>query len=169
MMPSKANRYQAIAKDATQPRGSKTGSSGHTTNTLCSEVLATIADGALNHQGVSGLADELHISERHLRRIVRARTGSSPLQLNTAKRLGTAKQLITETNLPIIDIAFMADFSSLRQFNAVFKLAFKTSPRAMRKTVLRTPQKRSHRFVALPLSHLVDMPVSAPFIRRAST
>jgi AraC family transcriptional regulator of adaptative response / DNA-3-methyladenine glycosylase II len=82
---------------------------------------------------VHGLADSLHISERHLRRLVKDRTGTSPLRLNKAKRLSVAKRLVVQTELSIIDIAFNAEFSSLRQFNAVFKETFRVSPREMRK------------------------------------
>jgi AraC family transcriptional regulator of adaptative response / DNA-3-methyladenine glycosylase II len=104
-------------------------------DTLSVEILDSIQAGKLNDKGVRGLADSLHISERHLRRLVQAKTGTSPLHLNDTNRLDTAKRLVIETALPIIDIAFMSDFSSLRQFNDVFKEAFKTSPSEMRKTV----------------------------------
>ena len=100
---------------------------------LSLEILGHIDAGAINDQGVHGLADSLHISERHLRRIVQARTGTSPLRLNKAKRLATAKLLITQTELPIIDVAFTSEFSSLRQFNDVFKDTFNISPSEMRK------------------------------------
>lgn len=104
-------------------------------NDRSAEVLDSIDTGAINDQGVHGLADSLHISERHLRRLVHDRTGLSPLQLSTNKRLGAAKKLVIQTKLPIIDIAFKTEFSSLRQFNAVFKETFKTSPSKMRKTI----------------------------------
>jgi AraC family transcriptional regulator of adaptative response / DNA-3-methyladenine glycosylase II len=107
---------------------------GRLKNDLSVEILGSIDAGELNDKGVHGLADSLHISERHLRRIVHDRTGTSPLHLNKEKRLSAAKLLILRTKLPIIDIAFIAEFSSLRQFNDVFKAAFKISPREMRKT-----------------------------------
>jgi AraC family transcriptional regulator, regulatory protein of adaptative response / DNA-3-methyladenine glycosylase II len=102
-------------------------------NDLSTEILGSIDAGELNDKGVHGLADSLHISERHLRRLVHDRTGESPLHLNKTKRLKTAKLLILRTNLSIIDVAFIAEFSSLRQFNDVFKEAFNVSPREMRK------------------------------------
>jgi AraC family transcriptional regulator of adaptative response / DNA-3-methyladenine glycosylase II len=104
-------------------------------NDLSLEILDNIDAGAVNDKGVRGLADSLHISERHLRRIVHDRTGASPLHLDREKRLSAAKLLITQTNLPITDVAFTVEFSSLRQFNDVFKQAFKISPREMRKAV----------------------------------
>jgi AraC family transcriptional regulator of adaptative response / DNA-3-methyladenine glycosylase II len=97
-------------------------------------ILNNIDAGVLNDHGVHGLADTLHISERHLRRLVQNRTGDAPSRINQAKRLDTAKQLVTQTNLPITDIAFQVAFSSLRQFNDVFKRTFNTSPTEMRKT-----------------------------------
>jgi AraC family transcriptional regulator of adaptative response / DNA-3-methyladenine glycosylase II len=106
---------------------------GRLKNDLSVEILDSIDTGEINDKGVHGLADSLHISERHLRRLVHNRTGVSPIHLNKSKRLRVAKLLITQTKLPIIDIAFSAEFSSLRQFNAVFKDTFKTSPREMRK------------------------------------
>jgi AraC family transcriptional regulator of adaptative response / DNA-3-methyladenine glycosylase II len=106
---------------------------GRLKNDLSVEILDSIDTGEINDKGVHGLADSLHISERHLRRLVHDRTGVSPLHLNRSKRLSAAKLLITHTKLPIIDIAFSTEFSSLRQFNAVFKDTFKTSPREMRK------------------------------------
>lgn len=102
-------------------------------NDLSLEILDNIDAGALNNQGVHGLADSLHISERHLRRLVQDRTGTSPLRLSKTKRLTAAKLLIIDTKLPIIDIAFNTDFSSLRQFNDAFKSTFSVSPREMRK------------------------------------
>src|SRR5688500_6386954 len=108
---------------------------------LSLEILENIDKGALNEKGVQGLAESLHISERHLRRLVRDRTGTSPLRLNQAKRLSTAKELVIQTKLPITDIAFSAEFSSLRQFNAAFKSAFNASPREMRKVFWNVREK----------------------------
>ena len=126
---------------------------------LSHKVMHSIAAGAIHDQGVRGLAETLHISERHLRRIVRKQTGSSPLRVDTAKRLEAAKWLITGTNLPITDIAFTTDFSSLRQFNGVFKHAFNMTPRTMRRIVSSTPVRRPHRFAAISLAHLVQAPL----------
>lgn len=110
-------------------------------NDLSLEILNKIDSGAINDKGVHGLANSFHISERHLRRIVQDRTGSSPLQLNKIKQLDAAKLLVTQTKLPIIDIAFSTNFSSLRQFNDTFKATFKTSPREMRKAFLLISKK----------------------------
>lgn len=122
-------------------------------NDLSLAILGSIDAGAINDKGVRGLADSLHISERHLRRIVQDRTGSSPARINKAKRLHAAKLLVLQTTLPIIDIAFIAEFSSLRQFNDAFKGAFKISPREMRKSAAFAPAttKKPLTSVIMPL------------------
>jgi len=102
-------------------------------SSLSKEILSSIEAGAINDKGVCGLAHTLHISEQHLRRIVRDKTGTSPVHLNNKRRLMTAKRLTVRTKLPITEVAFSAGFSSIRQFNDEFKRAFKTSPREMRK------------------------------------
>ncbi len=112
---------------------------------LSSAVLNGINDGSMNEKGVHGFAESLHISERHLRRLVHDRTGASPTTLNNTRRLEAAKALITQTNLPIIDVAFRSEFASLRQFNDVFKEVFKISPRQMRKKAQSTQPSITHK------------------------
>lgn len=116
---------------------------GRLKDNLSLEILSSIDAGDVNEKGVHGLADSLHISERHLRRLVQARTGASPTSLNNTKRLNAAKLLVAGTTLPIVDIAFRVDFSSLRRFNDAFKDAFKISPREMRKAALLIPLSRA--------------------------
>lgn len=126
---------------------------------LPAEIMDGINAGAINDVGVHGLADSLHISERHLRRIVHDKTGTSPLHFNQAKRLDAARLLVIRTKLPIIDIAFIAEFSSLRQFNDVFKDAFKTSPREMRKSasLARTKKVADSIVLSLKISYAALM------------
>ena len=100
---------------------------------LAIQVIDRINAGDIDSYGIHGLANSLLISERHLRRIVHEQTGISPNQLNRVKRLNDAKYFVTKTQVPIIEIAFNVGFSSLRQFNYAFKVAYKTSPREMRK------------------------------------
>jgi AraC family transcriptional regulator of adaptative response / DNA-3-methyladenine glycosylase II len=45
-----------------------------------------------------------------------------------------AKRLLTETDLPVTDIALQSGFGSLRRFNAVFQEVYKRPPTAIRRT-----------------------------------
>ena len=79
------------------------------------------------------LAARLGVSDRHLRRIFETQFGVSPLQYLQTRRLLTAKQLLTDTQLPVTDIAHMAGFASLRRFNAAFVGNYRLSPSRLRK------------------------------------
>jgi len=79
------------------------------------------------------LAARLGISERHARRVFEAHWGVSPLQYLQTRRLLSAKQLLTDTPLPIADVARLSGFASLRGFNAAFATHYRLQPRQLRK------------------------------------
>jgi AraC family transcriptional regulator of adaptative response / DNA-3-methyladenine glycosylase II len=83
---------------------------------------------------MTALADKLGVSERHVRRIFEAHWGVSPLQYLQTRRLLTAKQLLTDTRLPVNQVAFLSGFASVRRFNAAFVGHYRLQPRDLRKT-----------------------------------
>lgn len=96
-------------------------------------ALRLIEQGALEEGGVPVLAARLHLGERQLRRLFANELGVSPLQVEATRRLLFAKQLLTETTLPITEIALAAGFASLRRFNAAFREAYGLAPTRLRK------------------------------------
>ncbi len=97
-------------------------------------ALRLIEQGALEHAGVPALAARLHVGERQLRRLFAAEIGVSPLQVEATRRLLFAKQLLSETALPITEVALAAGFASLRRFNATFLQAYGLAPSRLRRT-----------------------------------
>lgn len=89
--------------------------------------------GTTRSHGAVALAHRLGISERHLRRIFEAHWGVSPLQYLQTRRLLAAKQLLTDTDLGVAQVAHLSGFASLRRFNAVFVAHYKLQPMALRK------------------------------------
>lgn len=81
---------------------------------------------------VVDLASKLGISDRHLRRVLLENLGVTPIQLAQTHRLLLAKQLLTDTTLPIIDVAFASGFHSLRRFNALFRERYTLAPKMLR-------------------------------------
>jgi AraC family transcriptional regulator of adaptative response / DNA-3-methyladenine glycosylase II len=75
------------------------------------------------------------VSERHLRRIFEAQWGVSPLQYVQTKRLLAAKQWLTDTRLPVAQIAALSGFGSLRRFNDAFVAHYRLQPTALRKAL----------------------------------
>lgn len=82
---------------------------------------------------VEDLARHLGITSRHLRRIFQAEHGVSPLQYLQTRRLLLAKALLTDSALPVQEVAYAAGFASLRRFNAAFVEHYRLQPSALRR------------------------------------
>ena len=96
-------------------------------------ALALIAGGALQDASIETLAAQVGIGSRQLRRVFLAHTGATPIAVHTTRRLLLAKQLLTETTLPVTQIALAAGFNSLRRFNAAFLEGCGMAPTAIRR------------------------------------
>jgi len=100
---------------------------------LASAAAARIEDGALSNMSVAALAEELGVTDRHLRRITESELGVSPIELAQTQRLLLAKRLLTDTHMPVTEIAFASGFSSLRRFNTLFRERYRMNPTDLRK------------------------------------
>lgn len=98
-------------------------------NDMASALPAVGRPGGLMTQ----VARRLGVSDRHLRRIFEAHFGISPLQYLQTRRLLSAKQLIADTQLPMIQVALSSGFSSLRRFNDAFSRHYGLNPSALRR------------------------------------
>ncbi|HEX7437315.1 MAG TPA: Ada metal-binding domain-containing protein [Caldimonas sp.] len=87
---------------------------------------------------VAALAGRLGVSERHLRRIFIAEHGVTPLQYVQTRRLLLAKQLLTDTRLPVAQVALTSGFKSLRRFNAAFAGRYRMNPARLRRVAADT-------------------------------
>jgi AraC family transcriptional regulator, regulatory protein of adaptative response / DNA-3-methyladenine glycosylase II len=83
---------------------------------------------------ISQLALHLGVSDRHVRRIFEAYFGVSPLQYLQTRRLLTAKQLLTDTDMPTSHIAIASGFGSVRRFSDAFLRHYRLNPSQLRKT-----------------------------------
>lgn len=95
-------------------------------------AMKLIAEGCVEHEGVSGLAAHLGYSARHLTRLMTDELGAGPLALSRAQRAHTARTLLANTAMPVSDVAFAAGFSSIRQFNETFREVFDLTPSSLR-------------------------------------
>jgi AraC family transcriptional regulator, regulatory protein of adaptative response / DNA-3-methyladenine glycosylase II len=106
-------------------------------HTLATHAARLLADAA--HQGMALpmplLAAKLGVTDRHLRRIFVDLHGVSPVAYLTTQRLLFAKHLLTDTPLPITQVAMLSGFGSLRRFNAAFAGQYRLNPTALRKQV----------------------------------
>jgi AraC family transcriptional regulator of adaptative response / DNA-3-methyladenine glycosylase II len=98
------------------------------------QAVSRIEAGALSDAGIEELAAEFGIGSRQLRRVVKQEYGVAPVELAQTRRLLLAKQLIADTQLRMIDIAFASGFSSVRRFNDLFQTRYKLNPTTLRRT-----------------------------------
>ncbi|HST83125.1 MAG TPA: AlkA N-terminal domain-containing protein [Kineosporiaceae bacterium] len=99
---------------------------------LVSRAVRLIADGVVDREGVSGLADHLGYSVRQVERQLLAELGAGPLALARAQRAQTARLLIETTAMPLTQLATAAGFSSLRSFNETVRQVFAMTPTELR-------------------------------------
>jgi AraC family transcriptional regulator of adaptative response / DNA-3-methyladenine glycosylase II len=112
-------------------------------------ALKLIDEGLLAEQPLSALAERVNLGERQLRRLFVERLGAPPIGVHGTRRLLFAKQLLTDTALPITDVAMAAGFGSLRRFNATFREAYRMAPRDLRKR----PRARTGETLVLRLGY----------------
>lgn len=103
------------------------------TSATVSRALKLIEGGALDEGDVGALADRLEIGARQLRRLFRRHIGAAPITVAQTRRILLAKQLIHQTDLPMIDVALASGFGSVRRFNEAFQRLYDRPPSAIRR------------------------------------
>lgn len=98
------------------------------------------------------IAKQFGWSSRQIRRIVQRELGVSPMELLQTRRLLLAKQLLTETSLPISEIAYASGYASLRRFNDAFSGRYRMPPTRFRKRAREAPHDPGESF-SLQLSY----------------
>jgi AraC family transcriptional regulator, regulatory protein of adaptative response / DNA-3-methyladenine glycosylase II len=106
---------------------------------IVSRALALITDGALETGSIESLAKRVGVGGRQLRRLFLTRTGATPIAVHSTRRLLLAKQLLTETSLPVTEVAQAAGFNSLRRFNSAFRDGCGMAPTVVRRQRVETP------------------------------
>lgn len=98
---------------------------------LARAAATAIENGA--EGGLAAVAARLGVTDRHLRRVFRDEYGVSPIDYAQTQRLLLAKRLLTDTSMPVTDVAFASGFASLRRFNALFAERYRISPQDLRR------------------------------------
>lgn len=103
---------------------------------LAHRAASLIEDGISDGLNLSELANQLGVTDRHLRRVLQKEFGVAPIKFAQTNRLLLAKRLLTDTNLAIIDVAMASGFSSVRRFNALMKEHYRMTPSSLRRKVV---------------------------------
>ncbi len=101
---------------------------------LAQSAAGLIEDGRLAEESLAELAGTLGVTDRHLRRVFQQAFGVAPVEYAQTQRLLLAKRLLTDTGLPVIDVAMASGFASLRRFNDLFRTRYRMTPGDLRRT-----------------------------------
>jgi AraC family transcriptional regulator, regulatory protein of adaptative response / DNA-3-methyladenine glycosylase II len=98
---------------------------------VCRAVRMILA-GALDQGDEARLAARLGLSGRHLRRMFLTHLGVTPDGLARSCRTHFARRLLDDTDVSVTEIAYMAGFGSVRQFNRDCLQIFRATPSELR-------------------------------------
>ncbi|TDW29081.1 DNA-3-methyladenine glycosylase 2 family protein [Cryobacterium psychrophilum] len=130
---------------------------------LAARAMRLIGDGAIERDGVPGLAGQLGYTPRHLTRVLVSELGAGPLALARAHRAQTARILLINTTLSMTDVAFTAGFGSVRQFNETIAAVYERTPSALRQSTSRERNPDRGDSDAHGTTITLQLPARAPF------
>ncbi len=114
---------------------------------LARAAASLIDDGLAGEGGLEAVSRRLGVTDRHLRRVFEAEYGVSPVAYAQTARLLLAKRLLTDTQMPVTEVALAAGFGSVRRFNTLFAARYRLQPTALRRSAPRSSAVDFHRFV----------------------
>jgi AraC family transcriptional regulator of adaptative response / DNA-3-methyladenine glycosylase II len=100
---------------------------------LAQSAARLIEDGRLADSSLEALAQALGVTDRHLRRVFQQEFGVAPVEYAQTQRLLLAKRLLTDSDLPVIEVAMASGFASLRRFNHLFRTRYRLTPWQLRR------------------------------------
>jgi AraC family transcriptional regulator, regulatory protein of adaptative response / DNA-3-methyladenine glycosylase II len=103
------------------------------TSATVSRGLRLISEGVLDDGSVEILSARLGVSPRHLDRLFLQHLGASPIAVAQTRRLHFAKRLISDTDLPMAQVALASGFQSIRRFNDTFSKLYGRTPTELRR------------------------------------
>lgn len=110
-----------------------------------------IEEYSANKNVIAFVASKLNYTPRHLHRIFTNHFDVSPIQYLQTYRLLLAKNLLTDTNLSITNIAHASGFNSIRSFNHAFKNHYRLSASNLRKEIKNNVQIND--YISIKLSY----------------
>ena len=121
------------------------------TATLVRKAGRMLEENCGSGQNLEELARQIGCTGRHLRRVFTAEYNVPPVKYLQTCRLLLAKNLLTDTNLSVLDVAMAAGFGSLRRFNDLFINHYHLSPTALRKRM--SEEKKQSTNITLSLGY----------------
>lgn len=83
------------------------------------------------------LAETVELSQYHFARAFKQSTGQTPIQFLMQRRVEAAKQLLAQSELPIVEVGLRTGFKNQSHFTTLFRRVTTVTPRAYRNSQLR--------------------------------
>ena len=100
---------------------------------LAHRIARLLEENCSSGQHLDQCLQKLGYSDRHIRRAFTAEYKLAPVQYLQTCRLLLAKNLLTDTQLTVTELAMAAGFESLRRFNELFKKQYGLAPTDLRR------------------------------------
>ena len=95
-------------------------------------VLSCIETRLAERIQVRELANEIHMSPFHFARMFKLATGHAPHAYITHQRMDRARELLAQTQLPLLEVAARVGYQTQAHFTGVFHRYVGTTPRVYR-------------------------------------
>lgn len=118
-------------------------------NALARKAARLLEESCGSGMSLTELAGYLGCTDRHLRRVFMEEYHVTQVEYLQTCRLLMAKNLLTDTDLSVIEVAMAAGFGSLRRFNELFQKQYRLSPTSLRKEIKEGKEKQSDITVGL--------------------
>lgn len=103
-------------------------------NSHVKTALAMLDHCMMLPQPVAVLSNRMGLSARQIQRLFKQELGESPATVLNRLRMARARELLEQSDMPIIDVADCCGFSTQSRFASVFKQHVGTQPSAYRKS-----------------------------------
>lgn len=111
------------------------------TSLLARKAVRLLEESCAKEHNLEVLATKLGCTSRHLRRVFLEEYHVTPVQYLQTCRLLLAKNLLTDTDLSVLEVAMASGFGSLRRMNTLFQRQYGLSPARLRKRTLEEGRK----------------------------
>ncbi len=101
--------------------------------TLATTIINYIENHLDEKLNLEAIAEGVSYSKFHIHKVFRETVGMSIFIYMRRRQLTEAARMLTQSNIPILDIALMTGYESQQAFSAVFKALYKKTPNTFRR------------------------------------
>lgn len=126
------NYFHDVVRDSSQGQHTAEAYRHARKSRVLSEALAIMSANLDKTLSIAGISKEVGTSHRSLDRLFRKHLGATPVQHFRTLRLSRAAALLTQTGIPVSEIAQSCGFSTSSHLGRYFKSTFGASPNQYR-------------------------------------